>query len=75
MGSVVHVRVRWITETRKKTQHALYNELGFGSATPLQLAFLGESDPNLPWEKHCSDIFAGSERAGANPLNYWLPPL
>ena len=35
----------------KKTQHALYNILGLGSATLLQLAFIGESDPNFPWEK------------------------
>ena len=34
----------------EKTQHALYNELGLGSMTMLQLAFLGESDPNFPWE-------------------------
>ena len=26
-------------------------ELGLGSATLLQLAFLGENDPNFPWEK------------------------
>ena len=32
------------------TQHALYNSLGLGSATLLELAFLGESDLNLPWE-------------------------
>ena len=27
-----------------------FNYLGLGSATLLQLAFLGESDPNFPWE-------------------------
>ena len=35
----------------EKTQHARYNDLRFGSATLLQLAFLRESDPNFPWEK------------------------
>ena len=35
----------------EKTQHALYNELGLGSATLLQLAFLLESDPNFRWQK------------------------
>ena len=44
---VVHVRVR----KHEKTQHALHMELGLGSATLLQLAFLDENDPNLPWEK------------------------
>ena len=34
----------------EKTQHALYNELEFGSATLLQLASLGESDLKFPWE-------------------------
>ena len=33
----------------EKTQH--FNYLGLGSATLLQLAFLGESDPNFPWDK------------------------
>ena len=35
----------------QKTQHALYNCLGLGSTTLLQLAFLGKSDPNFPWEQ------------------------
>ena len=37
----------------EKTKHALIIKLGLGSATLLQLAFLGEieSDPNFPWEK------------------------
>ena len=32
---------------REQTQHALYNELGLGSATQLQLAFLGEKRPEF----------------------------
>ena len=28
-----------------------FNYLGLGSATLLQLAFLGEGDPHFPWEK------------------------
>ena len=37
----------------EQTQHALYNSLGLGSPTLLQLAFLGgkASDPDFPWEK------------------------
>ena len=35
----------------EKTQHALYNQFGLGRATLLQLAFLGESDLNFPWQK------------------------
>ena len=31
----------------EKTQRALYNSFGLGSATLLQLAFLGEGDPNF----------------------------
>ena len=37
--------------THEKTQRALFNELGLGSTTLLQVAFLGESDPNFSWEK------------------------
>ena len=40
---IVHVRVRWIMETIKHRR--------LGSATLLQLAFSGESNPNFPWEK------------------------
>ena len=32
----------------EKTQHALYNYLGLGVATLLQLALLGESRPEFP---------------------------
>ena len=35
----------------KKTQHALYNSLGLGSVTLLQVAVLGESNQNFQWEK------------------------
>ena len=35
----------------KKTQYALYNSLGLGSTTLLQLAFLGERDLNYAWEE------------------------
>ena len=35
----------------EKTKHAVYNELGSGSATLLHLAFLRESDPTFPWDK------------------------
>ena len=34
----------------EKTHHALYKWLGLGGATLLQLAFLGEGDPNFPWD-------------------------
>ena len=33
---------RGLREKTEKTQHALYNQLGFGSTTLLQLDFLGE---------------------------------
>ena len=48
---VVLVRVRWIAETRKDPACTLYNELGLGSATLFQLAFLGESNPNFTREE------------------------
>ena len=44
---VVHVRVWWVVETRKDPAYAC--TLGVGSATLLQLAFLGESDPNVSY--------------------------
>ena len=36
---------------KKKTQHALYNQLGLGSVTLMQLAFLGARDQHFPREK------------------------
>ena len=35
----------------RQDQHALYNELVLGSATLLQLTFLGKSDPKFSREK------------------------
>ena len=35
----------------KKRPSMHVNELLLGSVTLLQLAFLGESDPNFPWDK------------------------
>ena len=44
---VVHIRVRWITETIKTP--CMHRRLG--STTLSQLAFSGEGNPNFPWEK------------------------
>ena len=45
---VVHVRVRYDGLWKyEKTQRALYNDVGLGSATLLQLAFLEENDPEF----------------------------
>ena len=35
-------------QKHKNTHHARYKYLGLGSTTLLQLAFLGESNPNFP---------------------------
>ena len=44
---VVHVRVRWIMENTKTS--SMHSRLG--SATPSQLTYPGESNPNFPWDE------------------------
>ena len=48
----------------EKTQHALYNELELGSATLLQLAFLGESNLKFPLGQQQQSVQRGGREGG-----------
>ena len=45
----------------EKTQRAVCNEIGLGSATLLRLAFLGESDPKSPLGQESGQIIKNTK--------------